>query len=139
ASPCQLLLRKMSEITANLTQEIERNMTAALAEDVAGGDLTAQLAPDIPDARAHVVCREAAVLCGTAWFEACLLRLDPAARLQWHVRDGARIAAGTRICDISGSSRALLTAERTALNFLQLLSATATTTRRYVDLVAGTG
>lgn len=122
----------------NLATEIERNVTAALTEDVASGDLTAQLAPDVADAQAHVICREDAVLCGTAWFAACVQRLDPAARLRWLAQDGDHVAAGTRICDITGSSRALLTAERSALNFLQLLSAVATTTRRYVDRVAGT-
>ncbi|MGV3627267.1 MAG: carboxylating nicotinate-nucleotide diphosphorylase [Betaproteobacteria bacterium] len=122
----------------SLAAEIERNVTAALTEDVASGDLTAELAPDVPDAQAHVLCREDAVLCGTAWFAACVQRLDPAARLNWLAQDGDRVAAGTRICDITGSSRALLTAERSALNFLQLLSAVATTTRRYVDRVAGT-
>jgi nicotinate-nucleotide pyrophosphorylase (carboxylating) len=122
----------------NLEDEIERNVTAALTEDVATGDLTAQLAPDAPDAQAHVLCREDAVLCGTAWFAACVQRLDPSARLHWLAQDGDRVAAGTRVCDITGSSRALLTAERSALNFLQLLSAVATTTRRYVDCVAGT-
>lgn len=122
----------------DLTTEIASNVTAALAEDVGSGDLTAQLAPDVPDARAHVVCREAAILCGTAWFEACVRRLDPAATLEWLAHDGERIAAGMRICNITGSSRALLTAERAALNFLQLLSAVATATRRYVDMVAGT-
>jgi nicotinate-nucleotide pyrophosphorylase (carboxylating) len=122
----------------NLAAEIDRNVTAALTEDVATGDLTAQLAPDVANAQAHVLCREDAVLCGTAWFAACVQRLDPAARLRWLARDGDRVAAGTRVCDIIGSSRALLTAERSALNFLQLLSAVATTTRRYVDRVAGT-
>jgi nicotinate-nucleotide pyrophosphorylase (carboxylating) len=122
----------------NLAAEIERNVTAALAEDVGSGDLTAQLAPDVPDAHAHVVCRQQAVLCGTAWVEACVRRLDPAARVAWLAHDGDRIAPGERLCDITGSSRALLTAERTALNFLQLLSAVATATRRYVDAVAGT-
>jgi nicotinate-nucleotide pyrophosphorylase (carboxylating) len=122
----------------NLADEIERNVTAALAEDVGGGDLTAQLTPDRPDARAHVVCRQAAVLCGTGWFEACVTRLDPEARIEWLASDGDRIVPGTRLCDITGSSRALLTAERSALNFLQLLSAVATATRQYVDMVAGT-
>jgi nicotinate-nucleotide pyrophosphorylase (carboxylating) len=122
----------------DLSAEIERNVTAAMAEDVAGGDLTAQLTPDIPDAQAHVLCRGDAVLCGTAWFTACVQRLDPAARLDWLARDGDHVAAGVRICNITGSSHALLTAERSALNFLQLLSAVATTTRRSVDAVAGT-
>ncbi|MBX3665469.1 MAG: carboxylating nicotinate-nucleotide diphosphorylase [Burkholderiales bacterium] len=122
----------------NLAQEIERNVSAALAEDAGGGDLTAQLAPDRPDARAHVICRREAVLCGTAWFDACIRRLDPAVRIEWLARDGERVAAGTRLCNITGAARALLTAERTALNFLQLLSAVATVTRQYVDRVAGT-
>jgi nicotinate-nucleotide pyrophosphorylase (carboxylating) len=122
----------------DLAPEIERNVTVALAEDVGSGDLTALLAPDVAGAHAQVLCREPAILCGTAWFEACVRRLDPAARLHWLAQDGDRIAAGARLCDITGSSRALLTAERTALNFLQLLSAVATATRRYVDRVAGT-
>ncbi len=121
-----------------LASEIERNATAALAEDVGSGDLTAQLAPDVPDAQATVISRQQAVLCGTAWFDACLLRLDPRARVRWHARDGDSVAPGARLCEITGSSRALLTAERTALNFLQLLSATATATRQYVDAVNGT-
>ena len=122
----------------NLSTAIEQNVSAALAEDVGDGDLTAQLAPDRPDARAHVICRQEAILCGTAWFEACIKRLDPAAAIRWFVSEGERVAAGTRLCEISASSRALLTAERTALNFLQLLSAVATVTRQYVDRVAGT-
>lgn len=122
----------------NLASEIERNVTAALAEDVGNGDLTAQLAPDVPGAQATVISRQQAVLCGTAWFDACVLRLDPRARLRWHVRDGDAVAPAGRLCEITGSSRALLTAERTALNFLQLLSATATITRQYVDAVHGT-
>jgi nicotinate-nucleotide pyrophosphorylase (carboxylating) len=122
----------------NLVNEIKRNVAAALAEDVGSGDLTAQMTPDRPDARAHVVCRQPAVLCGTAWFDACVTILDPKARVTWLASDGDRIAAGTRLCDITGSSRALLTAERSALNFLQLLSAVATATRQYVDAVAGT-
>lgn len=122
----------------NLAQEIERNITTALAEDVADGDLTAQLTPNEPDARAHVICRDAAILCGTAWFEACVQRLDPAATLKWLARDGEHVDAGMRICNITGSSRALVTAERSAMNFLQLLSAVATATRRYVDAIAGT-
>ncbi len=122
----------------DLTAEIERNVSAALAEDVGSGDLTAQLAPDVAGTGAHVLCRESAVLCGTAWFDACVRRLDAAARVRWLAVEGDRIAAGTRLCEITGSSRALLTAERSALNFLQLLSAVATTTRRHVDAVAGT-
>jgi len=121
----------------DLASEIKSNVTAALREDVGDGDLTAQLTPDIP-ARATVIARQQAVLCGTAWFDACILRLDPLARIKWRVQDRDRVDADTLLCEISGSSRALLTAERAALNFLQLLSAVATTTRRYVDAVAGT-
>lgn len=121
----------------DLQTEIERNISAALAEDVGSGDLTAQLTPD-HQTQAHVVCRQTAVLCGTQWFDACVRRLDPAAIVTWHLKDGDRISPGTRLCKLSGSSRALLTAERSALNFLQLLSAVATVTRSYVDAVAGT-
>lgn len=121
----------------DLASEIERNVTAALAEDIGNGDLTAQLTPDAP-AQVTVISRQRAVLCGTAWFDACIRRLDPAAQLRWLACDGDAIAPDSCLCEISGSARALLTAERVALNFLQLLSAVATATRRYVDAVAGT-
>lgn len=121
----------------DLQTEIERNVSAALAEDVGSGDLTALLTPD-RQTQAHVDCRQPAVLCGTRWFDACVSRLDPAARVTWQLKDGDRIAPGMRLCDLTGSSRALLTAERSALNFLQLLSAVATVTRSYVDAVTGT-
>jgi len=121
----------------DLHAEIERNVAAALAEDVGAGDLTARLAPDRP-ARARVVCREPAVLCGSAWFEACMRRLDPGVHIDWRVRDGERAEPGAVLCVIEGRARALLSGERCALNFLQLLSAVATVTRRYVDAVAGT-
>ncbi len=124
-------------LTTDLTAEIERNVSAALAEDVAGGDLTARLTPD-RQATARVICRESAVLCGSAWFEACMRHLDPGVRMAWQAGDGDRIEPGTLLCTLHGRSRALLTGERAALNFLQLLSAVATTTRRYVDAVAGT-
>lgn len=122
----------------DLSPAIEQNVSAALAEDVGSGDLTALLAPDRAGARAHVLCRREAILCGIPWFDACIRRLDPAAAIRWLAREGDAVAAGTRLCEISASSRALLTAERTALNFLQLLSAVATVTRKYVDRVAGT-
>ncbi|MFN9490058.1 MAG: carboxylating nicotinate-nucleotide diphosphorylase [Betaproteobacteria bacterium] len=121
----------------DLHAEIERNVAAALAEDVGAGDLTALLAPDRP-ARARVVCREPAVLCGSAWFEACMRRLDPGVHIDWRVRDGERAEPGALLCVIEGQARAVLSGERCALNFLQLLSAVATVTRRYVDAVAGT-
>jgi nicotinate-nucleotide pyrophosphorylase (carboxylating) len=121
-----------------LAAEVERNVLAALAEDIGGGDLTALLGTAGRRAEGTVVCREDAVLCGTDWFEATFLHLDPNARIDWTANDGERIAAGQTLCEISAETRALLTAERTALNFLQLLSGTATATRRYVDAVAGT-
>lgn len=121
-----------------LAAEIERNVTAALAEDIGSGDLTAQLVPGGRTAAGIVTSREDAVLCGTAWFDACLTRLDPAARIRWLARDGDLVAAGQLVCEIVAETRALLTGERSALNFLQLLSGTATTTRRYVEAVAGT-
>lgn len=118
--------------------EIERNVDAALAEDVGRGDWTALLLPEALGMRATIVCRSGAVICGQAWAEACFRRLDPHMRIEWTVREGGRAGPGETICRLEGKARALLTAERTALNFLQLLSAVATATRRYVDAVAGT-
>jgi nicotinate-nucleotide pyrophosphorylase (carboxylating) len=125
--------------SALLTKEIERNVAAALAEDIGTGDLTAQLVPAGRAARGTVVSREDAVLCGSAWFDACFHQLDRDTRLRWQAGDGDRIRAGQVLCEIEAETRALLSAERAALNFLQLLSATATVTRRFVDAVAGSG
>ncbi len=121
-----------------LASEIERNVAAALAEDVGSGDLTAPLTPGDKTVRAAVTCRKEAVICGQAWFEATIRSLDPRATVSWLAAEGTQVAGGTRICEIQGQARALLTGERTALNFLQTLSAVATMTRRYVDAVAGT-
>ena len=122
----------------NLALEIERNVAAALAEDVGTGDLTTPLTPAGRTAHAYVLCREAAVVCGQPWFDACIRKLDAGAAVSWRVAEGAGVAPGTRVCEIRGSARALLTAERSALNFLQLLSAVATAARRHVDAIAGT-
>ena len=121
-----------------LSIEIQRNVATALAEDVGSGDLTATLIPESRIARGRVISREAAVLCGCAWFDATFAALDPTAMVTWHVRDGQALQPGSTVCDIVSGARALLTAERTGLNFLQLLSGTATVTRRFVDAVAGT-
>ena len=121
-----------------LAHEVERNVLAALAEDIGGGDLTALLTPAGRPAIGIVSSREDAVLCGTAWFDACFRRLDPGAGIRWHAKDGAAIHAGQLLCEIAADTRALLSAERCALNFLQLLSGTATQTRRYVEAVTGT-
>ena len=122
----------------HLAQAIVRNVDAALSEDIGSGDLTALLTPAGHPARGIVVSREAAVLCGAEWFDACFHRLDARARIRWHARDGDRIDAGQTLCEIEADTRALLTAERPALNFLQLLSGTATVTRSYVEAIAGT-
>ena len=114
-------------------------MLAALVEDIGGGDLTALLTSATRRSQGTVVSREDAILAGTAWFDACFRRLDPLAAIRWYARDGESIAAGQTLCEIEASTRTLLTAERSALNFLQLLSATATATRSYVEAVAGTG
>ncbi|MEW5889647.1 MAG: carboxylating nicotinate-nucleotide diphosphorylase [Pseudomonadota bacterium] len=126
------------ETSEQLAVEILKNVATALAEDVGTGDLTAHLIPAGRRARGTVISREEAVLCGTAWFDACFHQLDATARLRWRAQDGERVAAGQVLCEIEADTRALLTAERTALNFLQLLSGTATATRRYVEAVAGT-
>ncbi len=110
----------------------------ALAEDVGAGDLTAALIDPARQARAQVVARESAVVCGAAWVEATMRQLDPQARLTWHVKDGERCEAGQLVFEVRGLARALLSAERTALNFLQLLSAVATKTAIYADIVKGT-
>jgi nicotinate-nucleotide pyrophosphorylase (carboxylating) len=121
------------------TAIIDQHVASALAEDIGSGDLTARLIPPDAQASARVICRQAAVLCGTAWFEACFRRLDAGVRILWQARDGDAVTAGALLCHIHGNARALLTAERTALNFLQTLSGTATLTRRYADAIAGTG
>lgn len=124
---------------ADLRAAIEANVTAALAEDLGPGDLTANLIPPGRRAAATLITREDAVLCGIPWFEACFRRLDPEVAIRWKTGEGARVQAGALLCELEGEARALLSAERCALNFLQTLSGTATVTRRYVDAVAGTG
>ncbi|MDO9599233.1 MAG: carboxylating nicotinate-nucleotide diphosphorylase [Azoarcus sp.] len=126
-------------LSEQLRVEIQRNVAASLAEDIGTGDLTARLVPEQSEARGRVITREAAVICGTAWFDAAFAALSPAAEVKWHVADGDLVEAGQELCEVLARARVLLTAERTALNFLQLLSGTATVTRRFVDAVAGTG
>ena len=123
---------------ASLDAEIERNVVAALAEDVGSGDLTAQLVDASAVRRATIVSREDAVLCGTAWFDRCFAKLDPSIAITWHASDGDRVVPDQVLCELAGPARALLTGERTALNFLQLLSGVATKARRYADAIAGT-
>jgi nicotinate-nucleotide pyrophosphorylase (carboxylating) len=120
------------------SQLIARQVAAALAEDLGAGDVTAALVPAQQQVRAHVVAREPAVLCGTQWVTETFHQLDAAIRLDWQAADGERIAADQVLLNISGPARPILTGERTALNFLQTLSATATAASRYVEAVAGT-
>jgi nicotinate-nucleotide pyrophosphorylase (carboxylating) len=119
--------------------DLDTQVNAALHEDIGSGDVTALLVPDTQIAKGRVITREPAVLCGRPWVEATFRALDPNIKLGWRANDGDRIAADQVIFEITGSARAVLTGERTALNFLQLLSATATAARRFVDAVAGTG
>ncbi len=119
-------------------QLIARQVAAALSEDIGGGDVTAALVPSSQQARARIVAREPAILCGTDWVDATFAQLDAGIRLEWQARDGDPLAADMTILRLAGPARPLLTGERTALNFLQTLSATATAARRYVDAVAGT-
>jgi len=119
--------------------DIARAVGDALAEDVGKGDLTAALIPHDSRARASIVAREQAVLCGAAWVEATFRHLDPDVEIEWYFEDAAACHSGDVICAVAGNARSLLTAERTALNFLQTLSATATTTAHYCAAVAGTG
>jgi len=123
----------------DFTAEIENNVRLALSEDVGSGDLTASLIPAEGSATATVISRQGAVLCGTEWFEACFRELSPQIHVRWLAEDGETIRNGQILCEISGNARALLSGERTALNFLQLLSGVTTQTRHYVDAVAGTG
>jgi nicotinate-nucleotide pyrophosphorylase (carboxylating) len=121
-----------------LAELARRDVALALAEDVGGGDLTAHLIDPERQARARIVARESAVLCGTPWVEAALRALDPTVQLTWLVAEGQRLEANQTVLEMHGSARALLTAERTALNFLQLLSGVASKTATYVAAVAGT-
>lgn len=119
--------------------ELARSDVArALAEDVGAGDLTAALVPPLASARARIVARESAIIAGAPWVQAALQALDPQVQLTWHVAEGQRCQADQVVLEMQGNARALLSAERTALNFLQTLSAVATKTATYVAAVAGT-
>ena len=117
---------------------VRGDVLRALSEDLVTGDVTAALLPDEADV-AYLLCKEAAIVCGRPWFDACHRELDPGVRIDWRVAEGDAVAAGTVLATLQGRSRALVTAERTALNFLQTLCGTATTTSHYVEAVRGTG
>lgn len=116
---------------------IAAQVSATLTEDLGSGDLTAALIPAGTQASANIISREEAIICGCAWVEECFTQLDSQAKLHWHVKDGDRVAANQLLVEIAGDARAMLSAERPALNFLQTLSAVATHTRQYVDAIAG--
>jgi len=127
-----------SSTSADLAQVITENVAAALREDVGSGDLTAGLIPAHQQARARIITREAAVVAGTAWVDEVFRVLDPAVEVRWQVADGERVTPDQVLFELQGPARALLTGERSALNFLQLLSGTATRCRHYADLVQDT-
>jgi nicotinate-nucleotide pyrophosphorylase (carboxylating) len=122
------------KLPADLSDQVSR----ALREDIGSGDVTADLIPLPQQAQARVLCREPAVLCGAPWFEETFRQLDPAVRIVWRIAEGARVPVNSILCELTGPARPMLTGERTALNFLQLLSATATITQRYVEALSGT-
>ena len=121
-----------------LPNDIQTTVARALAEDIGTGDVTAGLIPADKQASATVISREDATLCGVAWFNEVFRQLDPAVQIDWQYQDGDRVEANALLCSLRGSARSILSGERAALNFLQTLSATATATRRYVELVAHT-
>ncbi|AOJ81672.1 nicotinate-nucleotide pyrophosphorylase [Burkholderia savannae] len=126
------------EYGAAFDAAIARNVADTLAEDVGSGDQTGRLVPDGAPRRARVIVREEAVLCGVPWFVAVMRAVDSSIEIDWRYREGDRMAADSTVCELRGPARSLLTAERNALNFLQLLSGVATATRRYVDRIADT-
>ena len=121
----------------NFNQTVETNIHASFAEDIGSGDLTAQLIPQQTQASAQVISREQAVICGRPWFNQAFLQLDPAIKINWLIEEGQQVIANTKLCTLQGNARALLTAERTALNWLQSLSGTASLAYDYAQAVAG--
>jgi nicotinate-nucleotide pyrophosphorylase (carboxylating) len=127
-----------AQFDEKLQAAFEQNILAALLEDIGSGDLTGKLVPNDTRVTARVIVREAAVLCGAPWFEGVMLAVDQETDIAWQFAEGDLMPANSTVCTITANPRALLTAERAALNFLQLLSGVATATRRYVDVIAGT-
>ena len=126
-------------MTDPLPEDLCDQVARALREDIGSGDVTAALIPAATRGRARLLCREQAIVCGIPWIDETFRQLDPGVQIRWSVSEGGPVAANTHLCEITGPARSMLTGERTALNFLQLLSGTATSTRRYVQAVAGTG
>ena len=132
------LRNPFNEFDAALQSAFESNLLAALLEDIGSGDLTGLLVPDDTRVRARVVVREDAVLCGAPWFDGVMQALDENTEIEWNYAEGDMMRAGSVVCSIDAAPRSLLTAERAALNFLQMMSGVASETRKYVDVVAGT-
>jgi nicotinate-nucleotide pyrophosphorylase (carboxylating) len=128
----------MPDLHHTLEETVTRDVTRALAEDVGTGDLTARLIPEDKTAHARLMTRESGVLCGVEWFRRTFEELDPDVEIFWHHKDGDDIVAKSSLCELEGKARAILTGERTALNFVQLLSGVATRTRQFVRAVQGT-
>ena len=127
----------MFDHNESLEQARERNIKDALFEDIGTGDWTAMLVPNEVPVKAKLIVRQEAVLCGVDWFEGTLKKLDPNAKVTWHYLEGDLMKPDTKVCDIEADSQALLSAERTCINFLQTLSWTASITRQHVDAIAG--
>ena len=127
----------MPGVSAPDASVIAADVARSLAEDIGSGDVTAALLPDVPE-RGYVIAKEAAVIAGRPWFDACFRALDAEVRIDWRVSEGDHVAANTVVCTLAGRSRALVSGERCALNFLQTLSGTATRTAEYVAALAGT-
>ena len=126
-------------LASQIQQDLIQSVAIALAEDIGDGDITARLIPATEQASANIITREDCVIAGTAWVDEVFAQVDPNVKIQWLVKDGERVKANSSLYTLTGSARSLLTGERAALNFLQLLSGTATISRTYADIVAGTG
>ena len=138
STPAPLFTQQYPRSSQAFTDLVNQSVALALAEDVGDGDLTASLIPANQQANATIISREHAVICGIDWVDACFKSIDKNTQIKWHINEGDKIVADQLLCEISGNARALLTAERCALNFLQTLSAVATQTRQYVDAIVGT-
>lgn len=125
-------------MSLNYLENLANNIQQALAEDLGHGDLSAELIPLEAQAQANIICREEAIICGRPWFDGVFQTIDPTIRIDWFVKEGDQVKADTLVCTLSGPARALLSAERSALNFLQTLSATATRTSTYVKALGET-
>jgi len=131
------IAKELASTIPSLETDCIRAVTIALEEDIGSGDITAQLIPATQTSQATIITREDCVVCGIDWVEEVFRQLDSSIEINWKVKDGDFVKENTELCKIKGNNRTLLTGERTALNFLQLLSGTATTSRQYAELVKG--